>query len=82
MSGSQHYAWVGLKDALAHFAQQATERPQAERERQCGELLLELLKLADRMDVDLFDVCERVIGERARNMPRLVRFPESGQGEG
>ncbi len=53
MEGTQQNAWIGVKDALARFGHQASNRPHAERERQCGELLLELLKLADRMNVDL-----------------------------
>lgn len=82
MEGTQQNAWIGVKDALARFGHQASNRPHAERERQCGELLLELLKLADRMNVDLFRVSAQLIGDRARTMPRPLNLAESGKGEG
>lgn len=78
MDGSSQSAWIGVKDALARFAHHATHRPHAERERQCGELLLELLKLADRMNVDLFSASQQLIGDRAKTLPRRVDLAESG----
>ncbi len=82
MDGSSQSAWIGVKDALARFAHQATHRPHAERERQCGELLLELVKLADRMNVDLFGASQQLIGDRARTLPRLVNVAEPSNSEG
>ncbi|MCC7461397.1 MAG: hypothetical protein IT480_02925 [Gammaproteobacteria bacterium] len=82
MDGTPHGSWIELKDALARFARDALHRPHDERERQCGELLLELLKVADRMNVDLFEAGAQLIGERASQIPRLVRATGPGKAEG
>ncbi|MFO1401336.1 MAG: hypothetical protein U1F30_09020 [Steroidobacteraceae bacterium] len=82
MDGTQQSAWIGVKEALARFGHHASNRPHAERERQCGELLLELLKLSDRMNVDLFRVSAELIGDRVRTVPRALNLAESGNTEG
>jgi hypothetical protein len=63
------------KRALHQFADALAARPVVQRDKTAqdfGELFLTLLKLADRLDVDLIKAAEDLIEQRAANSPTLV----------
>lgn len=62
-----------VKEALRHFARSRASQSREEAERDFGELLLYLLKLAGRMNIDVMAACQddlsRLAGELAAPRP-------------
>ena len=67
-----------LKDLLSAYADECTGVPRDQVEREFGDLLLTLVRLAGRLDLDLIEAGQRQIAQSARVPPRLV--PPRGHG--
>jgi hypothetical protein len=72
-----------LKDLLNEFANERTKLPHAQLEREFGDLLLYLVRLAERLDVDLISAGQRQIDRLAAISPVLVprHFPATPRAE-
>jgi hypothetical protein len=73
--------FVALKLALQVYAQARAALPPEKRTpavRELGELLVSVVGVADRLNVDLVSAAEAHIATRAANQPRLVTGPKSG----
>jgi hypothetical protein len=75
MSRRNHDDFVALKLALQVYAQARAAVPREQREpaaRELGELLVSVVSVADRLDVDLVRAAEEHVARRAADMPRLL----------
>jgi hypothetical protein len=71
---------VAAKEALRHFARSRSLMPRDAAEHDFGELLLYMMKLAGRMDIDVVAVCQQEL-QKLANAPapstRRVQDPDT-----
>jgi hypothetical protein len=72
-----------VKDLLNDFANERAKLPRSQLEREFGGLLLYLVRLAERLDVDLISAGQRQIDRLAEISPVLVprHFPANPKNE-
>jgi hypothetical protein len=72
-----------VKDLLNDFASERTKLPHAQLEREFGDLLLYLVRLAERLEVDLISAGQRQIDRLAAISPVLLprHFPATPEAE-
>lgn len=72
-----------VKDLLNDFANERSKLPHAQLEREFGDLLLYLVRLAERLEVDLIGAGQKQIDRLAAISPVLVprHFPATGKPE-
>ena len=76
MGRDDHQDFAALKLALQVYAQARAQLPSGERSpatQELGELLVNVVGVADRLHVDLIQAAEAHIELKASNMPRLVQ---------
>lgn len=61
-----------IKDLLGAYADECTGVPREQVEREFGDLLLTMVRLAGRLDLDLIEAGQRQVAQAARVAPRLV----------
>jgi NTP pyrophosphatase (non-canonical NTP hydrolase) len=61
-----------VKATIARFAAGQESVPQATREREFGDLLLYLIRLAEQCGVDLIAASEQRVAEKASRMPKAA----------
>ncbi|HVN98518.1 MAG TPA: hypothetical protein VMT49_00630 [Steroidobacteraceae bacterium] len=61
-----------IKDLLNAYADECTGVPRERVEREFGDLLLTLVRLAGRLDLDLIEAGQRQIARTAQVAPKLV----------
>ena len=61
-----------IKDLLSAYADECTGVPRERVEREFGDLLLTLVRLAGRLDLDLIEAGQRQVAQAARVAPRLA----------
>ena len=61
-----------IKDLLSAYADECTGVPRERVEREFGDLLLTLVRLAGRLDLDLIEAGQRQVALSTRTAPRLV----------
>ena len=61
-----------IKDLLSAYADECTGVPRERVEREFGDLLLTLVRLAGRLDLDLIEAGQRQVAQSALPAPRLV----------
>ena len=61
-----------IKDLLSAYADECTGVPRERVEREFGDLLLTLVRLAGRLDLDLIEAGQRQISQSTLATPRLV----------
>ena len=61
-----------VKQSLQRFVESRVSAPREQREREFGELLLYLVSLAEKHDVDLIGSAVNQVGDRARRRLRVV----------
>jgi hypothetical protein len=72
-----------IKDLLNDFANERAKLPRAQLEREFGDLLLYLVRVAERLEVDLISAGQRQIDRLAEISPVLVprHFPATPKPE-
>jgi len=72
-----------VKDLLNEFANERAKLPHAQLEREFGDLLLYMVRLAERLEVDLISAGQRQIDRLAAISPVLVprHFPATSKPE-
>ena len=65
-------ALMMVKQSLQRFAESRVNAPREQQEREFGELLLYLVRLAEKYDVDLIGSAVNQVGDRARRRLRVV----------
>jgi hypothetical protein len=72
-----------VKDLLNDFANERAKAPKAQLEREFGDLLLYLVRLAERLEVDLISAGQKQINRLAAISPALVprHFPATPKPE-
>ena len=81
MATSDHSEFLALKRALQLYTEQRAALPRAAAERtarELGELLISLIHIADRLDIDLVRAGELAVKRRAVDVPRLVQIVPPG----
>ena len=81
MATSEYNPFIALKRALQNYSAYRASLPDAEREttsRELGELLITLVSIADRLDVDLVRAAEESVARRAQSVPHLVQIARPG----
>ena len=68
---------AAIKELLSAYADECTGVPRERVEQEFGELLLYLVRLAGRLDLNLIEAGQKQIAQSARAAPRLV--PPRGQ---
>ena len=68
---------AAIKQLLNAYADECTGVPRERVEQEFGDLLLYLVRLAGRLDLDLIEAGQKQLAERARTTPKLVPDPES-----
>jgi NTP pyrophosphatase (non-canonical NTP hydrolase) len=79
---SDRSEFLALKRALQQFTEQRAALPREAAERtalELGELLITLVNMADRLDIDLVQAGERAVKQRALDVPRLVQIARPGE---
>ncbi len=82
MAASDHSEFLALKRALQQYTEQRALLPPEAAERtalELGELLITLVKMAERFDIDLVQAGERAVQQRALDAPRLVQIARPGE---
>ena len=81
MAASEYNEFLALKRALQHYSEYRASLPDGALEttsRELGELLITLVSIADRLDVDLVRAAEESVARRAQSVPRLVQIARPG----
>jgi NTP pyrophosphatase (non-canonical NTP hydrolase) len=81
MAATDYNEFVALKRALQHYSEYRASLPDGELERtsrELGELLITLVSVADRHNVDLVRAAEEAVALRAQNVPQLVQIARPG----
>lgn len=79
---SDHSEFLALKRALQQYTEQRAGQPREAAERtalELGELLIALVNIAERLDIDLVQAGERAVKQRALDAPRLVQIARPGE---
>ena len=81
MATSDNSEFAALKRALQQYTEQRAALPSDAAERtahELGELLIALVSIADRLDIDLVRAGELAVTRRAVDVPRLVQIARPG----
>jgi NTP pyrophosphatase (non-canonical NTP hydrolase) len=81
MAAAEYSEFVELKRSLQHYSEYRASLPEDELEttsRELGELLITLVSVADRLNVDLVRAAEDAVARRALTVPRLVQIARPG----
>ena len=79
---SDRSEFLALKRALQQYTEQRAGQPLEAAERtalELGELLIALVNMAERLDIDLVQAGERAVKQRALDVPRLVQIARPGE---
>ena len=68
---------AAIKQLLSAYADECTGVPRELVEREFGDLLLYLVRLAGRLDLDLIEAGQKQLADTPRAAPRLVPDPET-----
>jgi NTP pyrophosphatase (non-canonical NTP hydrolase) len=82
MATSDHSEFLALKRALKEYTEQRVPLLPETAERttlELGELLIALVSIADRLDIDLLQAGERALKLRAGEAPKLVKIARPGE---
>ncbi len=81
MATSDHSEFLALKRALQQYTEQRAALPRTAADTtalELGELLIALVSIADRLDIDLVRAGELAVKRRALDVPRLVQIARPG----
>jgi len=81
MATSDHSEFLAIKRALREYTEQRAALPREAAERtalELGELLIALVSIADRLNIDLVQAGERALKQRALEVPKLVQIARPG----
>ena len=81
MATSDHSEFLAIKRALREYTEQRAALPREAAERtalELGELLIVLVSIADRLNIDLVQAGERALKQRALEVPKLVQIARPG----
>ena len=81
MATSDHSEFAALKRALQQYTEQRAALPQdaaACTAHELGELLIALVRIAERLDIDLVRAGEVAVPRHALDVPHLVQIARPG----